>query len=226
MERTIIVVEDDSSIREMLEYYFKSVGFTIHCFESGEEYFKTPWLCPTLFIVDLMLPQMDGLTILKTLRSDDRTKKTPVIILTAKSAEMDRVAGLEAGADDYVVKPFGIMELHARIKAVLRRYDGGQDEKVIRYADLEINTDSRVVEKAGQPVELTYKEFELLKLLASHPGMVYSRVEILQNVWEYEYTGETRTVDMHIRTLRSKLGDDSENSSYIITVRGAGYKMA
>lgn len=165
-----------------------------------------------------MLPGMDGLEILRRLRANLTTADVPVIMLTARTAEMDRVEGLESGADDYVVKPFGLMELQARIKAVLRRTR--RDSPVLRCGNLEIDTAARTVRSENNLVELTYKEFELLRLLTAHQGAVLSREEILRTVWDYDFTGETRTVDMHIKALRQKLGDD-----VITTVRGVGYKM-
>ncbi|MCQ4864159.1 response regulator transcription factor [Pseudoflavonifractor phocaeensis] len=223
MPQSILVVEDDESIREMLRYYFKSVGYEVRSYESGEAMFQGEegQGCPVLCILDIMLPGMDGLEILRRLRTDRDRSKVPVILLTARTAEMDRVAGLEAGADDYVVKPFGIMELQARVKAVLRRTQREGESRLIRYEDLEIDPAARVVRRAGTVVELTFKEFELLKLLASHRGVALTRDEILQSVWDYDYTGETRTVDMHVKTLRQKLGEE-----YITTVRGVGYKMS
>ena len=223
MSRAIAVVEDDESIREMLRYYFQSVGYTVRAYESGEALFagEPGQPSPILYILDIMLPGMDGLEILRRLREDRETSDIPVIMLTARTAEMDRVAGLESGADDYVVKPFGIMELQARVKALLRRTGRNKTEEVIICGDLEIDPAAREVRKAGVPVELTYKEFELLKLLASRRGMVLSRDDILQAVWDYNFAGETRTVDMHVKTLRQKLGE-----GYIQTVRGVGYKMA
>lgn len=221
MSRSIVVVEDDESIREMLRYYFQSVGYTVRPYESGEAMFEgessqTP---PALFILDIMLPGMDGLEILRRLREGRNTAEVPAIMLTARSAEMDRVAGLENGADDYVVKPFGIMELQARVKAVLRRTERRGDQ-VLACGDLEIDPAAREVRKGGKLVELTFKEFELLKLLCTRRGAALTRDEILQTVWDYDYTGETRTVDMHVKALRQKLGDD-----VIATVRGVGYKM-
>lgn len=221
MSRSIVVVEDDESIREMLRYYFQSVGYTVRPYESGEAMFEgessqTP---PALFILDIMLPGMDGLEILRRLREGRNTAEVPAIMLTARSAEMDRVAGLENGADDYVVKPFGIMELQARVKAVLRRTER-HDDQVLTCGDLEIDPAAREVRKGGKLVELTFKEFELLKLLCTRRGAALTRDEILQTVWDYDYTGETRTVDMHVKALRQKLGDD-----VIATVRGVGYKM-
>ena len=221
MSRSIVVVEDDESIREMLRYYFQSVGYTVRPYESGEAMFEgessqTP---PALFILDIMLPGMDGLEILRRLREGRNTAEVPAIMLTARSAEMDRVAGLENGADDYVVKPFGIMELQARVKAVLRRTQR-HDDQILTCGDLEIDPAAREVRKGGKLVELTFKEFELLKLLCTRRGAALTRDEILQTVWDYDYTGETRTVDMHVKALRQKLGDD-----VIATVRGVGYKM-
>ena len=217
---TIVVVEDDSSIREMLRYYFQSTGNEVRTYESGEEFFAAEQgrPAPSIYLLDIMLPGMDGLEILRRLRASLTTADVPVIMLTARTAEMDRVAGLESGADDYVVKPFGLMELQARIKAVLRRTQ--RESPVLRCGDLEVNTTARTVLRAGVPVELTYKEFELLRLLAVHRGAVLSRDEILRTVWDYDFTGETRTVDMHVKSLRQKLGDD-----VIATVRGVGYKL-
>ena len=223
MSRAIAVVEDDESIREMLRYYFQSVGYTVRAYESGEALFagEAGQPAPILYILDIMLPGMDGLDILRRLREDRETSDIPVIMLTARTAEMDRGAGLEGGADDYVVKPFGIMELQARVKALLRRTGRPRAESVLTCGDLEIDPAAREVRKNGQLVELTYKEFELLRLLCAHRGMVLTRDDILQAVWDYDFAGETRTVDMHVKTLRQKLGE-----GYIQTVRGVGYKMA
>ena len=221
MAETIVIVEDDESIREMLRYYFHSVGYEVASFESGEEYFeKGGGSKPALFILDIMLPGMDGLEILRSIRTDARLEDTPVLMLTARTSEMDKVKGLETGADDYVVKPFGIMELQARVKALLRRTGRPRAESVLTCGDLEIDPAAREVRKNGQLVELTYKEFELLRLLCAHRGMVLTRDNILQAVWDYDFAGETRTVDMHVKTLRQKLGE-----GYIQTVRGVGYKM-
>ena len=222
MSRAIVVVEDDGSIREMLRYYFQSVGYAVRPYESGEAMFEgeADQSPPILFILDIMLPGMDGLEILRQLREGRDTAESPVIMLTARSAEMDRVSGLENGADDYVVKPFGIMELQARVKAVLRRTQRRGDQ-VLTCGDLEIDPAAREVRKDGKLVELTFKEFELLRLLCPRRGVALTRDEILQAVWDYDYTGETRTVDMHVKALRQKLGDD-----VITTVRGVGYKMS
>ena len=221
MAETIVIVEDDESIREMLRYYFRSVGYEVGCFPSGEAYFETGGdLDPSLFILDIMLPGMDGLEILRRLRADAHLSDVPVLMLTARTSEIDKVKGLETGADDYVVKPFGIMELQARVKAVLRRTERRGDQ-VLACGDLEIDPAAREVRKGGKLVELTFKEFELLKLLCARRGVALTRDEILQTVWDYDYTGETRTVDMHVKALRQKLGED-----VITTVRGVGYKMS
>lgn len=222
MPKAIVVVEDDESIREMLRYYFQSVGYAVRSYESGEALFQEEEgeSLPALYILDIMLPGMDGLEILRRLRSGRDTGDVPVIMLTARTAEMDRVSGLEAGADDYVVKPFGIMELQARVKAVLRRTQRRGDQ-ILTCGDLEIDPAAREVRKSGVLVELTFKEFELLRLLCTRQGVALTRDEILQAVWDYDYTGETRTVDMHVKALRQKLGED-----VITTVRGVGYKMS
>ncbi len=221
MPNPIVIVEDDESIRTMLEYYFKSMNHAVMAFESGEALFDALGnLVPELFILDIMLPGMSGLEILSRLRAGRGTAQTPVIMLTARAAEMDKVAGLEQGADDYITKPFGLMELQAREKAVLRRAHSTPAETVLRCRDLEIDLAAREVRRSGEIVELTYKEFELLRLLVSRQGTVLTRDEILTHVWGYEFSGETRTVDMHIKALRRKLGD-----GYITTVRGVGYKI-
>ena len=219
-EHPIVVVEDDSSIREMLRYYFQSTGNEVRAYESGEEFFEAEQgrPAPSIYLLDIMLPGMDGLEILRRLRASLTTADVPIIMLTARTAEMDRVAGLETGADDSVVKPFGLMELQARIKAVLRRTR--RESTLLRCGPLEIDVSARTVRRDGVAVELTYKEFELLRLLAAHRGAVLSRDEILRTVWDYDFAGETRTVDMHIKALRQKLGDDM-----IATVRGVGYKL-
>ncbi len=221
MSTSIVLVEDDLSIGEMLRYYFQSVGYHVHHFISGEDLFTAldDLAPPSIFILDMMLPGINGLEILRQLRGNHKTEDIPAIFLTARTSEMDKVSGLEAGADDYVVKPFGCMELHARIKAVLRRTSNeGKGEIVC--GDITIQTGAREVFRCGELVDLTYKEFELLRLLANNCGTVISRGEMLSQVWGYHYVGETRTVDMHIKALRHKLGEQ-----YISTVRGVGYKM-
>ena len=176
MAQTILVAEDDESIREMLRYYFTSVGYTVRAYESGEALLsgEEGESSPVLCILDIMLPGMDGLELLRRLRARRESAQVSVILLTARTAEMDRVAGLEAGADDYVVKPFGIMELQARVKAVLRRTL--REDELLRWADLEVDPAARVVRRAGAEVDLTFKEFELLRLLLTHKGVVMTRI--------------------------------------------------
>lgn len=221
MPGPIVIVEDDESIRTMLDYYLRSLGYEVQSYESGEDMLAALGdTVPALCILDIMLPGMDGMELLRRLRSNGATARIPVMMLTARGTEMDKVAGLEQGADDYVAKPFGLMELQARIKALLRRAWPDHAKNTLRYGGLELDLDTRMVHRDGEAVELTFKEFELLRLLLSRPGAVLSRDEILNHVWGYHYAGETRTVDMHIKSLRKKLGD-----GYITTVRGVGYRM-
>lgn len=222
MAETIVLVEDDESIRAMLRYYFTSVGYAVRDYGSGEDLFAAGEGLPPpcLYLLDVMLPGMDGVEVLRRLRSGKGAVTVPVIFLTARAAEMDRVAGLDAGADDYVVKPFGLMELHARVKAVLRRAGAKTSDGILRLDNIELDPSAHEVRKDGKSVELTYKEFELLRLLLTHRGRVLTRDDILRAVWECDFAGETRTVDMHIKTLRQKLGD-----GLIATVRGVGYKI-
>ena len=218
MPLKIIMVEVDASIRTMLEYYFKSMGHQVRAYESGEELFAHE-VRGDIALLDVMLPGMDGLEIVRRLRQDPTTAKLPIIMLTARQTEMDKVTALDAGADDYITKPFGVMELQARINAVLRRM-GERDPQLV-YEDLVIDPAGRTVRRGDEEISLTYKEFELLRLLVSRRGTVLTRDEILAAVWDYNFVGETRTVDMHIKSLRQKLGE-----GYITTVRSVGYKMA
>ena len=217
MTLRIAVVEDDESIRTMLEYYFKSMGHEVLAFESGEDFFDAAPVAD-LALLDVMLPGMDGLDIVRRLRGEEATAKLPIIMLTARQTEMDKVTALDLGADDYISKPFGVMELQARVNAVMRRV--GDRDPMLRYRDLAIDPAGRTVTRGGEDIALTYKEFELLCLLVRRRGTVLTRDEILAAVWNYDFTGETRTVDMHIKALRQKLGE-----GYITTVRSVGYKM-
>ena len=217
MSMTIAIVEADASIRAMLEYYFRSLQYETAAFETGEAFFDAG-ITPTLLLLDVMLPGMDGFQVLRRLRADKERGEVPVIMLTARSAEMDKVEGLDAGADDYITKPFGGMELQARVNAVLRRIHPA--DPTLRYRDLVLDPAGRTVTRNGTPVELTYKEFELLRLIITRQGTVLTRDEILAAVWNYDFAGETRTVDMHVKSLRQKLGE-----GYITTVRSVGYKM-
>ena len=179
-----------------------------------------------VILLDLMLPHMDGLDALRKLKAEPRTAHIPVLILTAKSGETDKVAGLDLGADDYITKPFGVLELMARVRAALRRSSGGADQRpVLEARGLRLDSERHEVSLDETEIELTLKEFELLRLLMANAGRALTRDEILDSIWGYGYSGETRTLDMHIRSLRQKLGDDAGDGGFITTVRGVGYKF-
>ncbi len=218
----IYLVEDDQNIRELVTYTLSSLGMAATGFAVPSAFWAAMQReTPQMVLLDLMLPEEDGLSVLKKLRDSAKWARLPVIILTAKDSEYDRVVGLDRGADDYVTKPFGMMELVARIKAVLRRVDPATEE-IYRAGTLELNAVRHTVTAAGQPVTLTRKEYDLLRLLLQNPGMVFTRDQLLDRVWGYAFNGENRTVDVHIRTLRQKLGDAGE---CVETVRGLGYKL-
>jgi len=218
----IFIVEDDEDIREIVIYALSSAGFEAIGFETGEEFFRALNAgTPSLVILDIMLPQDDGLIILKRLRNGTKTSKLPVIMLTAKNSEYDKVKGLDMGADDYISKPFGVMELISRINAVLRRSVTEQGE-VMDVSGITLDHARREVRSGGKPVKLTFKEYELLYCLMINKGLVLSRDKIMEVVWGYDFEGESRTVDMHIKTLRQKLGAAGE---LIKTVRNVGYKL-
>lgn len=220
----IYYVEDDMSIRELVLYTLRNTGFQALGFEDGHSLFTMikAGNIPKLILLDIMLSEDDGLDILKKLREDNVTRKIPVIMVTAKDTEYDKVTGLELGADDYIAKPFGMMELVARIKAVLRRSDDSDNYKEIyELGSVSVNVKCHEARVNGEAIELTHKEFELLLFLMKHPGEVFTRDALLDLLWDYNYTGETRTVDVHIRTLRMKLG---EGADIIETVRGTGYR--
>lgn len=219
----IYCVEDDKGIRELVVYTLENPGFTARGFEDSKSmYLALREKMPELILLDIMLPGKDGISVLKSLRQDTETKKLPVIMLTAKGTEYDKVIGLDSGADDYISKPFGMMELISRIKAVMRRSGNlRNNDSVFFYGDIVVNTKSHIIMANSKPVELTLKEFELLTLLIKNAGMVLTRDMLLENIWGYDFDGETRTVDVHIRTLRQKLGKSGE---LIETVRGVGYK--
>ena len=218
----IYLVEDDNSIRELVAYTLHSAGFRAEGFEKPSAFwYACKTQLPDLVLLDLMLPEEDGIGILKKLRNDPETRKMPIILLTAKSSEYDKVMGLENGADDYVAKPFSMMELLARVKALLRRVE--KDENTgLTIGDLFVDKTRHEVLVKGEQVTLTLKEFELLCLLVENKGKVLTRDQLLNSIWGYEFDGENRTVDVHIRTLRQKLGSCGE---YIETVRGVGYKV-
>jgi two-component system alkaline phosphatase synthesis response regulator PhoP len=217
----IYCVEDDTDIREIETYTLRSLNLQAEGFPDGKSFFEAVAReVPELVLLDVMLPDMDGVEILKRLRRTARTRSIPVIMATAKGAEYERVGALDAGADDYLTKPFSMMEMAARVRAVLRRTREDREE-IITMGGVELNESRHEVRVGGRSVELTFKEFELLSLLMRHPGRVYSREMLLGKIWNLEYDGENRTVDVHIRNLRQKLGDKCD---IIRTVRGLGYK--
>ena len=218
----IYIVEDDASIRELEQYALQTNQYTVRGFEDGASFWAAVReTVPDLVILDVMLPDEDGYQILGRLRETAATRTVPVIMVTAKTSEIDVVKGLDHGADDYLCKPFGIMEFISRVKAVLRRCRTEQ-EPVLRAGGIVLHPEERIVTVEGQRVTLTYKEFELLRLFLSHPGMAFTRDQLFNEIWGMDYCGETRTVDMHIRTLRQKLGSCG---SMIQTVRNVGYRL-
>ena len=235
----IYLLEDDGSIRDFVIYTLNSQGLPARGFPLPSEFWKAvEEEVPELVLLDIMLPEEDGLTVLKKLRQDGRTAavpvlkriragastaRLPVILITAKGTEYDKVVGLDSGADDYVAKPFGMLELLSRIRVQLRRTHRDTQEVRYRCGVLEVDPGRHTVHVSGEAVSLTQKEFEVLRLLLAHRGQVFSREQLLEQVWGYAYTGESRTVDVHIRTLRQKLGPAG---AYIETVRGYGYKIA
>lgn len=221
----IYLVEDDDSIRELVLYTLHTTGFEAEGFRNAADFWQAlEKELPQLVLLDIMLPYEDGLHILKRLRAGAETADLPVMMLTAKSSEYDRVVGLDSGADDYMPKPFGMMELVSRVRALLRRAARpAAEDKLFTAGSLAVDVKRRAVTVDGEPVILTYKEFELLCYLLENRGVVLSRDQILTKIWDYNYSGETRTVDVHIRTLRQKLGDAG---ALIETVRGVGYRLA
>lgn len=222
----IYLVEDDANIRELVIYTLNSTGFEAKGFGTPSEFWKAmEEQLPTLVLLDIMLPEESGLSILEKIRKDSRTKKLPVIMLTAKGSEMDKVRGFELGADDYIPKPFGMMELVARVKALLRRTSDERSEAPNEYkvGSLYVSPKKHKVKVDGESVSLTRKEFDMLCLLLENRGIVLTRDQLLNRIWGYSFDGESRTVDVHIRTLRQKLGSAGK---LIQTVRGIGYKIS
>ena len=219
----IYCVEDDAAIRDIEVYALRSTGFEAEGFENGEELFAAvKKRLPELIILDVMLPGEDGLEILKRIRFSALTRAVPVIMATARGEEYDKITGLDSGADDYLVKPFGMMEMVSRVRAVLRRTSPTRTEEPLAIGDIRLDPGTHTVTVAGRAVTLTLKEFELLRSLMEKPGTVFTRDRLLSEVWGTDYDGETRTVDVHIRTLRQKLG---EAGGMIGTVRGVGYRL-
>lgn len=223
--KQVFIVEDDQNIRELISYALNNNGYKARGFTDAKGLYEAlekeeP---PILFLLDIMLDGEDGYTILGTLKNRVETKEIPVIMLTAKTSEYDKVRGLDMGADDYITKPFGVMELLSRVKAVLRRYGDSEERSVLVHNEIEMDPQKRQTLVNGNEVQLTYKEFELLYYLMNNLDVVLSRDRIMNEIWGYEYAGETRTVDVHIRSLRQKLGDAGK---YIKTVRNVGYKLS
>ena len=222
----IYVIEDDENIRQLVATALQAFGYQVNAFETaGEGIAALEKETPDLMLFDIMLPDIDGVEAVRQIRKNPAYETLPIMMLTAKNSELDKVAGLDAGADDYLTKPFGILELKARVQALLRRTARNRRTSVRTGQDITLNCDTRDVTKGDAPLELTFKEFELLKLLMENSDRVMTRSELLNLVWGIDFEGETRTLDMHIRTLRQKLGDDAETPRYIRTVRGVGYRF-
>lgn len=220
----IYIIEDDDNIRNLLKIALDGFGYDTESFETAEEGLaRMKEEPPSLAIFDWMLPGMDGITAIKQIRSTEGLKNIPIMVLTAREKELDKVVGLDCGADDYMVKPFGVLELSARIRSLLRRTRREAEDDNLCFEKIRVNRQTREVFSGGHQVELTLKEFELLVYLMENQTRVVTRDELLNQIWGYEYDGETRTLDMHIRTLRQKLGE--EGGTCIRTIRGVGYRM-
>ena len=219
----IYIVEDEKNISEIESYALKNSGYQVESFENARTFWSR---CqdrrPELVLLDVMLPDSDGIEVLKKIRRNPDIRRVPVIMVTAKSSEIDKVKGLDNGADDYITKPFGIMELISRVKALLRRMNQDEEEKQLTFQNIILDCEKRQVLLDGQLCELTYKEFELLKLFLQNAGIVMTRENIMEKVWGIDFEGESRTLDMHIKTLRQKLGDAGK---HIKTVRNVGYRI-
>lgn len=228
-KKLIYVVEDEKHIQELIGFNLKENGYDVNCFDNGEIMLSE---CqskkPDLFILDIMLPGIDGLEICRRIKENNLTKKIPIIMLTAKNDEFDKVLGLELGAEDYITKPFSIREFIARVKVVFRRQTESAENnpEIIKVGKITVDVARHEVYKEKQLIEMTYKEFELLKILILNKGIVLSRELLLEKIWGFDYYGETRTVDVHIRYLRQKIEDDDNSPVYIETVRGIGYRFS
>ena len=219
----IYIVEDDINIREIESFALKNSGFQVRDFSNAKDFHRAvKEKKPDLALLDIMLPDEDGMEILQKIRNNSTTKRLPVIMVTAKSTELDRVKGLDSGADDYISKPFGVMELISRVKAVLRRSMGEEQEKILRVDEILMDDERHQVFVADIPCDLTYKEYELLRLFMQNRGIVLSRDVIMDRIWEMSCEVESRTLDVHLKTLRAKLGDSAH---HIKTIRNVGYRM-
>lgn len=227
-KQVIYIVEDDLHIQQLIKYNLDANGFKVSVFGSGEELLSHCFdNTPDLFILDIMLPGIDGLEVCRNLKQNSNTKNIPIIMLTAKSEEFDKVLGLELGADDYITKPFSIRELLARVKALFRRVYTVSEPKqdIISHEDITIDCTRREVYKGEKLIEMPLKEFELLKMLMTNKGKVLSREHLLDKIWGFDYYGETRTVDVHIRYLRQKIEENDDSPELIETIRGIGYRF-
>ncbi|MDR1413264.1 MAG: response regulator transcription factor [Actinomycetes bacterium] len=228
MNKTICIVEDDANIREMIRMALTSFSYDVTAFDNAEDALDSVFRdLPDLLIFDIMLPGMSGLEATQLIRDNPKTKDLPIILLTAKDTELDKVTGLDCGADDYIAKPFGVMELGARIRSLLRRTDTDDTHIVenLVVSDLSINYKTREVTHRDKPLDLTFKEYELLCLLVQERDRIVPREELLTTIWGFEFMGESRTLDIHVRTLRQKLGDGADEPTYIKTVRNVGYRF-
>lgn len=225
-EKKILIVDDEDHIRELLKFNLEKNGYIVYMANDGLNGLKLVREKQVdLILLDLMLPGMDGFEVCKEIRRDNIISNVPIIMLTAKSEEIDKILGLELGADDYITKPFSIRELSARIKALLRRSNVKYDNEILRFGNITLNLQTREVLKHGKKLDFTLKEFEVLKLLIQNKGKILTREILLDKIWGYEYVGETRTVDVHIRHIRKKIEEDDKKPIYIQTIRGVGYKF-
>ena len=225
-EKKILIVDDEDHIRELLKFNLEKNGYFVYMANDGLNGLKLAREKQVdLILLDLMLPGMDGFEVCKEIRRDNIISNVPIIMLTAKSEEIDKILGLELGADDYITKPFSIRELSARIKALLRRSNVKYDNEILRFGNITLNLQTREVLKHGKKLDFTLKEFEVLKLLIQNKGKILTREILLDKIWGYEYVGETRTVDVHIRHIRKKIEEDDKKPIYIQTIRGVGYKF-
>ncbi|HEY8889597.1 MAG TPA: response regulator transcription factor [Clostridium sp.] len=225
-EEKILVVDDEEHIQELIKFNLEKSGYKVICADNGIDAIKlAKEQMPQIMLLDIMLPGMDGLDVCKEIRKDSNMSNMPIIMITAKGEEIDKIIGLELGADDYITKPFSVRELVARIKAILRRSTMQLVEKTFNVGNLVIDFAKHEVIKGETKIDLTLKEFELLQILIKNKGRVMTRDFLLDKIWGYEYVGETRTVDVHIRHLRQKIEDDDKNPVYIQTIRGIGYRF-
>lgn len=227
-KKLIYIVEDEKHIQELIEFNLKENGYDVQVYDNGEQMLNDcSSVKPNLFILDIMLPGIDGLEICRRIKQSPELKNLPILILSAKSEEFDKVLGLELGADDYITKPFSVRELMTRVKVAFRRQTDISEPQmnVIKVGNISVDFERREVYKSNQVVDMTFKEFEILKLLLQNKGKILSREMLLNRVWGFDYFGETRTVDVHIRYLRQKIEDDDNNPVYIETIRGVGYRF-